>query len=155
MDSETERYLTIVAAHRTSRPEGFVYSCIEDFVLKNGRHMGDRSERSALYKNGRIKECYRNALFLAHDHRDLIYCEGYALGAILPVLHAWCVDNKGNVIDPTWNDGKDYFGVMFSTRFAVKHTLARGCYGLIDDWKNHFPLLRGKHRKEILHEIIG
>jgi hypothetical protein len=48
---------------------------------------------------------------LAQDN-DLIYVEGFAVG-VFPTLHGWCVDDAGNVIDPTWPDGrgKEYYGV--------------------------------------------
>lgn len=32
------------------------------------------------------------------------------------MLHAWCVDNDGNVVDPTWRDelmGQEYCGLVF------------------------------------------
>lgn len=63
---------------------------------------------------GPMKECFRNAGWLSRTTR-LHYVEGYAVRGrlMLPLAHAWCVDDDGRVYDPTWPDGTDYFGVVF------------------------------------------
>jgi hypothetical protein len=47
----------------------------------------------------------------------LKYVEGYAKSKAVPVRmsfhHAWLVDDDGAVIDPTWEDGFDYIGIIF------------------------------------------
>ena len=144
--SDVQNYLrTVYDFHRrnsTLRP-GFKYNSIEVFVLKNGKRMGQRSERSDNFPKGTIKECFRNAYLLAVEH-DLTYCEGYAMG-IIPTLHAWCLDKDGHVIDITWKDGIEYIGVMFSTKYVNKILLERKSYGVIDNWEMEWPLLRGEH----------
>lgn len=70
---------------------------------------------------GEPKECFANAFWLASGNPELTYVEGYACH-IIPTHHAWCVDNQGNVIDPTpsWHDNHEeygtpvYFGVPVS-----------------------------------------
>ena len=63
----------------------------------------------------KLKSCFRNAGVLATDKRNLNYCEGVARHAMTHgtwVAHAWCVDNNGRLIDPTWEpEGLAYFGV--------------------------------------------
>lgn len=57
-----------------------------------------------------VKRCFRNAYELAR-RRGLRYAEGFAAG-IIPVLHAWCLDDAGHIADPTWRErGAVYFGV--------------------------------------------
>lgn len=123
------------------RPD-FKYHSIEAFVLKNGKEMGKRSERSDNYPKAKQKECFRNAYLLAVEH-DLTYCEGYAMG-IIPVLHAWCLDKDDLVIDVTWKDGTEYVGVPFQTKYISRILLERKSYGIIDNWEMKWPLLRGE-----------
>ncbi len=57
---------------------------------------------------GRLGECFRQARELAMLRPECFtYVEGYAYSQIdicFPVHHAWCVDEYGNVVDPTWNE---------------------------------------------------
>lgn len=116
------------------------YSCFEEFVYRNGQPFKTQISPKSL-KRGRMKECYRNALMLMLDNPSYLYVEGYATG-IIPVMHAWCIDKKGNVIDPTWADGKEYFGVIFKRSYALEQALKDGKVGLIDNWQAEWPLLR-------------
>ena len=84
-------------------------------------------------------ECYANAYALASSETAYRYCEGYAttkkLGIALP--HAWVVDRDLKVIDPTWVDGDQYFGVMFSPFFVYKVVAKTKYYGILG---NHHKL---------------
>jgi hypothetical protein len=142
--SSVQDYLRTVSVflQKSSRSPEFKYSSIEEFVLKHGKIMGTRSKESNNYPKGTPKECFRNAYLLAVEY-DLIYCEGYAAG-VIPVHHAWCFD-KGKVIDTTWEDGEEYIGVFFSTKYVSRILLERNSYGVIDNWEMKWPLLRGEH----------
>lgn len=56
-------------------------------------------------------ECFENAARLAAE-TGLRYFEGLAVCARNPeaLHHAWCVDEDGEVVDPTWTDGVVYLG---------------------------------------------
>lgn len=77
---------------------------------------GQAFPRKAAYQPvlGRLGECYVNAYYLAMN-QGLHYTEGMAIhGKVgFPMDHAWCVDDAGQVYDPTWDNGQDYFGVAF------------------------------------------
>jgi hypothetical protein len=73
---------------------------------------------------------------------NLFYAEGFAVGAI-PVLHAWNVTKDGVVVDSTWDNGMEYFGVIFKQSFVFETLLSRERYGIIDNMEQNFPLLRG------------
>ncbi len=124
----------------------FPYSCFEEFVLVNGKEY--KNHNPVKVKYGRMKECFKNAFYLADRDEKYIYVEGFAttkhLG--LPLLHAWCVDKQGNVYDPTWRDGDEYYGVPFRMEYVRKTILRKKTFGVIDDWKSGFPLMSGEHR---------
>jgi len=128
--------------------KGWKYSCFEAFVLKNGEPFVVNGIK---VKRGKIKECFKNAFYLADYNPDLTYVEGYAIfsGIGLPVLHAWCVDKDGKVYDPTWKTlGDEYFGVKFDIEFVRKTILARRRFGVIDNFEKEFPLLKGEEESD-------
>jgi len=119
------------------------YSCIEEFVLKHGREY----EISPLIfprNRGKKKECFKNATLLSFK-RGWTYVEGYAFGIAMPMLHGWCVNEDGIVVDPTWDNGKMYFGVEFSMSYVEAVILQKKTYGVLDNWEMGFPLLTAKH----------
>ena len=121
---------------------------MQGFVLKHGRNFKpQRTPDKYIDLRGEIKECFKNSAMAACLCRDLIYCEGYACGFI-PVMHAWCVTLDGRLVELTWRDiGTEYFGIPFKSEFLRRKLLESKYYGLIDDWHNNWPLVRGKHPK--------
>ncbi|MGR9449172.1 hypothetical protein [Rhizobium leguminosarum] len=86
---------------------------------------------------GEVKQCFRNATAFALVRDDVTYVEGFALDPALPIPleHAWLVDDKGQVIDPTWDDniGHVYYGVPFEINFvAAMMEQSGGQCGLLD-----------------------
>lgn len=83
------------------------------------------------------KECYKNAFILAESNSDYTYVEGLAIPGFIgiPLEHAWVVDAKGHVIDTTWEDGIEYFGIPFELDFVRKIILETKTWGVID-WRS-------------------
>lgn len=107
------------------------YACFEEFILKHGRSFDNIVELPGEVKRGKSRECFKNAATLAIEYYPTwIYCEGYAAGPI-PVLHAWCVNRRGAVIDPTWNDGTEYFGIPIKQSYLLKSLRENEVYGLL------------------------
>ena len=112
-----------------------------DFLLDYGREYAF-SEKSFEGDRGTPKECYTNATHLALENPELTYVEGKAYIFGIAIDHAWCVDGRGNVIDPTLaiDDGKyggidrigGYFGVPFRTDYLHKAIVWNNVYGLLD-----------------------
>ncbi len=94
--------------------------------------------------------CYSNSALKA-SAEGLIYVEGYAMPkGLIPISHAWCVDDEGKVYDPTWDVGYgvSYFGVPFDPDF-VNETAALTGY-----WGGIFESLYLLREKEPLYEYL-
>lgn len=93
-------------------------------LLAYGRDWKPSEASPAWLVMGPKRNCFANALAYAVDRSDVYYVEGYAVDRQLgiPMEHAWLVDNRGSVIDPTWDDPEenDYFGIAFKREFVVK-----------------------------------
>jgi hypothetical protein len=65
----------------------------KSWLLKHGRAWTPAPLPHGV-ERGMKARCFRNAAALAIRRRNLIYVEGYAIEARvpLPVLHAWCID---------------------------------------------------------------
>jgi hypothetical protein len=136
--SDIAEYLRVMASVQKQCNQGYS-SC--DFILKHGRKFstGPRS----FPRWGKLKECFKNALEAATLH-GFVYCEGYASG-VIPVLHAWCVDPKtGLVVDPTWENGTEYFGVPFQHSYVLDFVDRHQVYdSLIENYRDKWPLIVG------------
>lgn len=132
------------------KPIGEFYS-MGEFVLKHGQEFKKRFELPKEIRRGKLGLCFQQAADLATRDSRYTYCEGYAAG-VIPLMHAWCIDKAGNVIDPTWADdlGHSYFGVPFKTKYLIHQLLETERYGLIDKYEHNWPVLRADP-KEFLH----
>lgn len=102
------------------------------FLLDHGRlmHVDINAQESVVL--GRMGDCYRNAHQLSWDGLG-DYAEGYAssekvLG--IPLSHAWVVTERG-VVDPTWTDGLDYYGVVVPRDAAAEVMAVTETYGVL------------------------
>lgn len=84
---------------------------------------------SGTYPLGR---CYKNAALCAGPVKT--YCEGYAVAKNLtiPLSHAWLSADGVEAIDPTWEDGVEYFGVGFSQDFLLDFQTRTKLYGVFE-----------------------
>ncbi len=139
-----KEYLEGMTKLCNTRSGKFKYSCFEDFILRNGKEFKVSKEKIKL---GKIRECFRNAFYLADNGGKYVYVEGYATtkGNPLPVLHAWCINQDSEVVDPTWEDGDEYFGTSFDLNYVRKVILKRKKFGVLDNYEMRFPLLLGEH----------
>lgn len=88
-----------------------------------------------------MQACFQNCTYFTKHGTDsqLLYCEGWASGAMLPVLHAW-VSPKPNVAwDPTWQanmrlsvEEVEYWGFAFKPGRLPELLDNTGCYGIFD-----------------------
>lgn len=139
-------------------PDGFVYTSVEDWLLKHGRPMEPVTEWSAAEEirlrrlrqqiRPQLKGCFANCQRAILHRLDpgLVYCEGY-VSAVIPIYHAWLLFD-GKLWDPTrelWGHDLpvEYFGAAFPDEMVRTTLLTTERYGsLLDDWEQRWPLLR-------------
>jgi hypothetical protein len=118
------------------------FDSIEQLVLDVGRNYPAKPLPPSI-KLGLKGECYLNAARLAIE-MELTYVEGYASSQEVPatVLHAWCLDKEGCVIDPTWPvPGKAYRGIPVKRDYLLSQN-KRGVHGILENWQDDFPALQ-------------
>lgn len=89
-------------------------------------------------KRGTKHHCYENSAKKAFADSSLTYVEGYMTVHGIPLEHAWVVDKKGYVIDPTITAGgvKGYFGIPMTTEFVRDTGLRTGYWGILSNQTN-------------------
>ena len=144
-------YLTIVSTMMKAnhRNKDFKYQSIEELILTEGQSFTPprSSKLPKDIRRGRTGECYANCFhnFTDTPKEKYRYCEGFAVG-VFPVLHAWLIDSRDRVIDPTWMiPGTEYFGIEFTRHTVYRMAAKTKFYGIIannylDDWS----LLKGE-----------
>lgn len=101
-------------------------------VLKYGQEFKG-APRPDWLARGTPKECFKNALLLSLE-TNLIYVEGFMF-RFIPIMHAWCIDDDGTVIDPTIDDPQDceYIGIPLNPEFILSVVDESGMYGILDN----------------------
>lgn len=102
-------------------------------VAKHGMTFKSQ-ERPAHITKDTPKECFKNAFLLAYG-TGLVYAEGYISVHGIPIHHAWCLDELGNVIDPTIDgqENHEYFGIPFVMEFVFDVLTKSRMYGILDN----------------------
>jgi hypothetical protein len=146
-DKELIAYLTDVRTlrERHRRPSTYQYVCVEDFLLKHGTLFTPCGLPAAL-RPMRMQQCFENAYRVARRTKAFHYVEGVALG-LIPMDHAWVIDQDGNAYDPTWAStatglASAYIGVELNLD-EVQLSRRGGCSSLLTDWKRDFIALQG------------
>lgn len=148
-DRELHRYLTSMLTLRRTmqRPPECRYDCVEDFLLQHGTFFTP-APLPADVEPMIVRECFNNAYRVARYRRKLHYVEGIAIG-VIPTLHAWLINEVGEVIDPTWANregggiGSSYIGVEL-TMEQVRLSRRAWSASVLEDYYRKFPALRGE-----------
>src|SRR5262245_22007202 len=122
---------------------------IERFVLEHGKDFKGVKRPKGIRK-GPNKQCYMNAALLAFE-RGLHYVEGIAIPeGLIPMHHAWCANDAGEAIDPTWRypEKAEYRGVVISPAILRRELLKNKVYGVLNDWI-------GCARIDLIEELKG
>lgn len=100
---------------------------------------------------GNYRQCFLNATILSAKP-GMVYVEGFCAG-VIPMMHAFCVDEQDRVIDNTWcpphcEPGHSYFGIPFRSDFMALMQLRTGYHGMLDQWEANWPIFEFAHRPE-------
>jgi hypothetical protein len=145
--NEARQYLEMIESLRQKHVAGEFLSPYA-YILKNGREWGPRIFPAGV-KKMKDKACFQNAYNLSQK-KGYRYVEGMAT-SIIPCDHAWCVNDQGEVIDPTWGktflSGKergpaDYFGVEIPVEKLHKIMLLTRVYGVFGNWQQWDEVLK-------------
>lgn len=146
--SQIQQYLecalTCIKQHGQDNWKDVEIKSMPQYLLQHGRPFTVNPAVKWKGKPRKMKECYCNAINVmlnppilnGFDDR-LIYCEGYAIpaGIPIPIEHGFCVNSFGEVIDPTWKEpGIEYFGVPFKHQFVLQRMRETEVYGIFD-WR--------------------
>lgn len=119
-----EAYIRLLADMKPRAPVAF------EFLSKHGKQFTPITvPLSGTYPLGR---CYKNAALCSGPVKT--YCEGYAVAKNLtiPLSHAWLSTDGVEAIDPTWEDGVEYFGVGFTQDFLLDFQARTKLYGVFE-----------------------
>ena len=127
---------------------GPAFATVRDLVLHHGRAYANKSLPQGEWARD-SQACHANALHAAMTGR-WVYVEGFAIPAKgdLAVLHAWVTNPKNPVVahDPTWGNGREYFGIPFRLDYVLRMHQKTGHPGVLDAWELGWPILRGDDR---------
>ena len=116
---------------------------VYEFLLEYGQEFKGypwKKFRGRGYRMMKRNHCFENAFKMA-DWMGLRYCEGYAFTGVIPVHHAWCLDDDGLVVDPTWRESLirkpqatwDYFGITFDIDRVAHFMAGKPTWSLLFD----------------------
>lgn len=134
------------------------YAGFEELVLTCGNAMPVKSSPVTI-QHGLPRQCYANCQKIANKNREMLYCEGFALRAGLPIpfAHAWIWHlTEHTILEPTWEEpGTAYWGIAFQTEWLVSFLKARRRHDIISIFEgNHlenYSLLREGLPAEAYH----
>ena len=100
------------------------------FLHKHAKSL--RVTKNSLTGTMPMGRCYENSFLCLQP--GMSYCEGLAVARStlpIPMEHAWVLGADGRAFDPTWEDGYDYFGVVFDEVFLHKTLLRTGYHSIL------------------------
>lgn len=110
------------------------------WMLKHGRAFAPEANLPEGIKRGPAKQCYWNSTRIVLRQRSKTprfrYCEGYAIPkGLFPMQHGWLIDQEDRVVDVTWTDAEEYFGVIVRRTFLASELRRTRCYGIFESFR--------------------
>jgi len=96
------------------------------WIIKTGKLFTEREDVKKFQPTFKkmFKGCYYNAQFMSIEYERLRYYEGWGVTEAIgiPIEHGFNVIN-GKVIDISWEDGVEYFGIELPLKFVREEML--------------------------------
>jgi len=131
MKSDILEYLNAIKKIHKGQPLRVAYY---KWVLKNGKLFTEKTDSKKFNKTFKKKSkgCYYNAQMLALDNKKLKYYEGLGISKAIgfPLDHGFNVAG-GKIVDISWLDGIEYFGIEIPLRFIREEMLRTEVAGTI------------------------
>ena len=130
-------------------PDEWFYSNLYELVLMEGYEFPlEHLHFPASSRTGN-QQCFMNCFLLTMTApQKYTYCEGFALGCVIPVHHAWIWDKDScKIIDPTWKQGEGYYGVPIQRDYVMERMLESG--KVFDCWEERWPTMRAEPREYV------
>lgn len=163
LQSQLLEHLHLLSSVQPTKADDWQFRGFEDLVLAHGRFMPYQTLPNSI-GHGTAKECFSNSQDLAFTHPELTYVEGYVTheGLPLTIPHAWTINEKGYVVDPTWRmEGGTYFGIALNKEWLLDFLSDRISRGkdshravLEGNFQEGFSLLRDGLSTEALAEPV-
>lgn len=150
----------IIKAEKTSGKPHKQYYSKEELILKYGMDFKRVIPLPVGVRKRKKQQCYQNVYqAICKNQEEYYYCEGYAtVNDRFFCLHAWLVNKKCDVIDPTWEDGKHYYGIIFKFSYVMNSMAKVGKFiSILEnlyDCSENYPLLK-KSSKGLQKYIIS
>jgi hypothetical protein len=130
-------------------PDGWFYSNLYELVLMEGYNFPLERISFPMSSRQGNQQCFMNCfLQVMTKPNRYTYCEGYALGCVIPVHHAWIWDKDAcKVIDPTWKESSGYYGVPIQLDYVMKRMLDSG--KVFDCWEERWPTMKAEPREYV------
>lgn len=99
-----------------------------NWILKTGKLFTEKEDAEKYHQEFKkvFKGCYFNAQVMALDNKELTYYEGWRITEKvgIPMEHAFNIV-EGKVVDITWADGIEYFGIEVPIMFVTGEFIKR------------------------------
>jgi len=129
--SDLLNYLEAIAKMQGNQQIGKAYY---KWVLEAGKLFTEKDDPKKFNKffEKRFKGCYYNAQMMAIDNKELKYYEGWGITEAIgiPFDHGFNAA-RGKVIDISWKDGIEYFGIEIPKDFIMNEMVETRIAGTI------------------------
>lgn len=123
--NNSRQYAEQLAQWFEKQPQGAVRKKFAEMAEEFSVVNFDESRALADKYRCKIRQCFANCFEVAKKDKRYTYVEGYCT-SLIPLDHAWLLNEKGEVVDPTYilTDSKttDYFGVRVPVK-KINHKL--------------------------------
>lgn len=150
--AEIQKFLDVSGSYPPNAPFKYSQDSLirekgQAFAMFEGTYEGKRGTPHHCFENASKHVIQNNSRLdvMGGPSAKLTYVEGYVNVAGVPIHHAWAVNTRGQVIDPTIKPGpiRGYFGVPFTDAYVQSTALRTKYWGIISGQTNRDMFRQG------------